>query len=823
MIELLLWLVTAQVVGLAAFPLVFRALPRLADRGWGVSIPAGMLLTGTLMWLLSNIRILPNSTWAWWLVVVVIAVGGYFAVRRHLPELSRLFRVSWHGIVGAQVMFLVFFLLFALLRANDPNITNTEKPMEIMMLNSVVSSEYAPPQDAWLAGEPVAYYYGGYWNLGGIAKLSGVPTSYGFNLSLALLAGLAASGIFSIVYSMVSRDAGRVREAMLSGVASGVLLLLFASFAGWWELAANFGAGTDGFYNWLSIDGLTRNTGNVSLAPEKFWWWFRASRVINSFDYSGTGQDFTIEEFPAFSFILGDLHPHVISMPFVLLGVATAYNLLVSPERWNLKWLRRNPFSAVAIGLVFGTAGFINQADILLMTALFAGAVTVKSYGESGRNLFASAIRAIPVLGAVAIAGVMVFAPFYFGTLGGQIQSPPIAPAVFGTRPIHFITVWGLFMLAIAPFLVHYAGTTVATYCAAAQRVVTAKLAAARIAEDESSPTTATSLRAKLEPDVTLLRRIDSWTWIIPITLTLVPYFAWVVTHSIFSEQAQGVDILTRLGTVLPLGAVFVAMFFVMVRKAHSGTTPASLFALLLATLCTYMLFGVELFFVNDFFGNRMNTVFKFYFQAWMLLSVVATYGLFYWNRAHGLLEGRRLLLSRTAAVVLVVLVIGPLWWTLAAAQSKAGDYTGPATFDGWAFLETSAPGDAAVIGFLQENAHSGERIVEAVGGGYSENGRISAATGLPAVIGWPGHERQWRGTDELFRSRENDVRTIYESTDEAETRRLLDLYEVKYVVIGNRERIGYPTLRTSKFDSLGEKVFESDGAIIYMVRGQAS
>jgi uncharacterized membrane protein len=417
----------------------------------------------------------------------------------------------------------------------------------------------------------------------------------------------------------------------------------------------------------------------------------------------------------------------------------------------------------------------------------------------------------------------VVFSPFYFGTLGGQIQSPPIAPAVFGTRPVHFLTVWGLFMLAISPFLLHFAWPTAAQYWGAVQRVTVAKLAAARLAEDEVKPWRSGAEQATTQPDVRLLQRLDRSTWIIPLALTFGPYFVWTVTHIIFNDQAQAGDIITRLGAVLPLGIVFVALFFVLVRKAHSGWAPASLFAVLLSTLMAYILFGAELFFVNDLFGNRMNTVFKFYFQSWIVLSVVAGYGLFYWAQAHREFFGRRLLVSRTAAVVLAVLAIGPLWWTLSATQSKTGDYTGPVTLDGWTFLGSSSPGDAAVIDFLREDSDSGDRILEAVGGGYSENGRIAAATGLPTVIGWPSHERQWRGTDELFSNREDDVRAIYESTDVIETRRLLDLYEVKYVVIGNRERIGHPTLRASKFDSLGEKVFESDGAIIYMVRGQAS
>ena len=829
MTDLLLWLVTAELVGLAAFPLVFRAFPRLADRGWGLAIPAGMLVVSTLVWLLSYAGILPNSTWAWWLVVLLVAAGGILAVRRHVPELRTLLRDRWPALVAAQVLFIVFFSMFALLRANDPNITNTEKPMEIMMLNAAVSAESAPPEDLWLSGETVAYYYGGYWNLGGISKLSTVPTASGFNLSLALIAGMAASGIFSLVYSMVSREGGGVRAAALAGVLSAVLLLLTANLAGWWELAANFGAGSDGFYDWLAIDGLQRNSDPGNWRSDQFWWWFRASRVINTFNESGVGQDFTIQEFPAFSLILGDLHPHVISIPFVIAGLAAAFNLLISPQRWGFRWIRRNPFSAVAIGLIVGTAGFINQADILLMAALFGGVVAIKAYGESGRNLFTSTLRAAPPLAVIAGAGILVFSPFYFGTLGGQLQSPPIAPVEFGTRPMHFLTVWGVFLLVTAPFLLHTGGPLVRRYAGAGMRVLAVRLREAQLATDEEdgkkpAPTARTAeipVATRLITDRNLLNRLDRWTWLTPLLLTVVPYMIWLVTHIRFNDLAQAGDIITRLGTVLPLGLVFSALFFVTVRKAHSGATPASLFAMLLATLSVYMLFGAELFFVHDLFGNRMNTIFKFYYQVWIMLSVVAGFGAFYWTRTHQALTGWPVVASRTAAIVLAVLLVGPAWYPVAAAYNKANDYTGPVTLDGWAFLDRSATGDAEAIDWLLAEAEPGSRIVEAVGGGYTEHGRISAATGLPTVLGWPGHERQWRGTDELFSSREGDVRTIYESADESEARRLLDEYEVTYVVIGVRERADYPVLNTSKFDSLGVKVFESDGISIYQIRGQ--
>lgn len=874
MTDLIPWLISAEIVGLAAFPLVFRAFPGLSDRGFGLAIPAGLLIVSSIVWALSYIRILPNDLWAWWLVVVLVAAGGVFAVRRQVPELRRLFRERWPALVAAQVVFLVFFLSFAMLRAHNPDITNTEKPMEILMLNAAVTAEHAPPPDPWLAGETVAYYYGGYWNLGGVATLSSVPPSNGFNLSLALIAAMAASAMFSLVYSMVARDKGGIRAATLSGVASTVLLLLVASLAGWWELMAHLGFGSAGFYEWLAIDGLRPSTGAENWRPEQFWWWFRASRVINTFDESGVSQDFTIQEFPAFSFVLGDLHPHVISIPFVIVGLAAAFNLFVSGDKWGWSWIRRNPYSTVGIGLIVATSGFTNQADILLMTALFSGTVALKAYSENRQNFLKSALRAALPLAVVAGIGVLLFSPFYFGTLGGQLQSPPVAPTEFGTRPVHFLTVWGVFLVILAPFAAHFAGPTAKRYAGAMWRQrsgtsqgsffnsITSKglrerLSELRYAEDDvrpgSKPETATSTASatsgeaeaeveKHDPealslqrrrDTELLKGLDSLTWIIPLLLAAVPYLVWaiiiwmikaeVIDHSASYEFAQVSDIFTRLPTLLPLGVIFVALAFVAMKKSRDDSRSPATFALLIAALSVYMLYGAELFFVHDLFGNRMNTVFKFYFQVWIMFSAVAGYAAFYWAKTHRILSGVPVGLSRTAAIAVAVLLVGPLWYTVAAGYSKANDYTGPVTLDGWAFLDRFSQADAAAIDWLNDEAEPGSHIVEAVGGGYTEHGRISAATGLPAVIGWVGHQRQWRGTDELFAGREQDVRDIYELTGEENTRVLLERYDVKYVVVGPRERATYPGIQVQKFDSLGDRVFEGNGVAIYDVRGQTS
>jgi uncharacterized membrane protein len=109
--------------------------------------------------------------------------------------------------------------------------------------------------------------------------------------------------------------------------------------------------------------------------------------------------------------------------------------------------------------------------------------------------------------------------------------------------------------------------------------------------------------------------------------------------------------------------------------------------------------------------------------------------------------------------------------------------------------------------------------IVEAVGDSYSEYARFSAATGLPAVIGWEGHEHQWRGSDRLFRGRKDDVASLYKSSDAATVAGVLEKYSVRYVVFGPRERAKYGRAGLGMLDSMLERAFVKGDVVIYEKR----
>ena len=792
MLETLRWLLTIEVISLATVPVVLRALPNLSDRGWGLARPIALILVGTLAWLLSYAHAIPNSMIGWWLVTALVAVPSLAVGFRDRSRIGFFIRTRWKLIVASELLFLLFFAMVVVLRGFVPSIEATEKPMEFMLLNSAVHTPHAPPQDSWLAGHAVSYYYFGYWMLGGLSTMSGVATDYAFNLSLALIASSAAAASFSVASSLIRRDGGSYRAAIVVGVGSSFLLLFVASLAGWWELGAHLGIIPSGILNWVHIKGLDGTETVNNWRPEQFWWWFRASRVINSFDPSGAGLDMTIEEFPSFSFILGDLHPHVISIPFVLAGIGVAANLFFSAERWGLSWIRRNRWQSFVVVLVIGAAGFVNAWDLLFLFTLLAGVTALKVTREREMSLPQAILYALPPLAIFAVAMLVIYSPYYLGTLESQVKSPFLAPVKHGTRIVHFLTVWGVFLLLSAAFV-----TT------ALKKSLSPQLEQTNMVEFRPGPGT----------------RVSPGTWWLGGITVAVLYVAWFLTHMGYNDGATLSDVVTRLAVAGPLAVLFVCLLATLDWRGRRGASDSTQFALALLTLVVFMLYAVELFFALDRFGNRMNTVFKLYYEAWIALAVIATYCGYMWWRLHPRLKGRALLASRTGAILMAVLAIGPIYYTFAAAVTRADEYQGSFTLDGLAWLKDRSPDEYAAIEWLRDNVNEQAVIAEGVGNSYTEFARISETTGLPTVIGWTGHEDQWHHDPSIFAGREQDVRDLYETSDISKAEEIIAKYNITYVVLGSRERSTYTGLDASKFDTLGDRAFEQGAMVIYRLR----
>src|SRR3990172_8816629 len=257
-------------------------------------------------------------------------------------------------------------------------------------------------------------------------------------------------------------------------------------------------------------------------------------------------------------------------------------------------------------------------------------------------------------------------------------------------------------------------------------------------------------------------------------------------------------------------------------RKENASRDELFVLLLLLGGLALITI--CEMFFIRDFFGNRMNTVFKLYYQAWMLLSVASAFVVYYLASlaARVSLVGRAV--GGTWLAVASVVVVAALVYPFAAVNSKANGFKSGPEFDGMAYLAKSGPDDYSAIQWLKQNVAGTPVIVEVSGGSYSQNARVSAHTGLPTLLGWDFHERQWRGKgiDAVINERKMDLDTIYGGTDLAAAQTALKKYGVTYVYVGPQERQQYAKQGTAGLDKLarvGEVAYRNSGVIIYKVR----
>ena len=773
MLNAIWWLVTAEVIGLAAFPLAYYLLPRIRDRGYTISKPLGILVVGYASWILSRLHIVPSVRLTIIAILVVLGVlSGSFAWR-HRRELMEFVSRERYAIIVGEAIFLVFFIGWAIFRAYDPGIDHTEQPMDLGLLNASINSTFGTPEDPWLSGESVSYYYFGYWMMGAVSQITGVTAAVSYNLAMALIPALAGAAVFGLAYNIVRGQGARMRYALISGVAGAVFLGVAANLEGVLELIRANGMGSTAAWDWLEIKGLegadpSRSDG---WRPLDFWWWFRATRVINTFEPASEWIDFTIQEFPFFSFMLGDMHPHLMSIPWVLLFLTATWNWLRSPD---LGWLRLGVHGYAGIlflALALGGLAFTNLWDLPTFAIVFLAVAILKTYGLHGGGSWTLLKGAVPVAVVVVGLAVALFVPYYNNASGSVTGLDPVVAAT--TSPVHLFLFWALFLVAVVPFIV-------ATFW--------------------QSP----------------VRKDWPRTAFFGLFVGALPYLAWAYLY-LQTGGTTGVlwgRFIEVLPFILLIGAAIYTALSVMKDEGQTGKA----FVLALAAIGLLLIMGPELVLVDDFFdvpNDRMNSVFKFYYQAWILLAVVSAFAVYHWGSLSRVVTGWKAGLTTVWASVFVVILLASLYYPPAAAASKSADAGGGATLDGLAYLNSSRPAEYDAVQFLRDNADSDSAIVEAVGEWFDQ-GLISRSTGIPTVFNWPGHEIQWRGSDEKFRGREHDISLIYQSQSAEETRALLDKYDVEYVYVGPREIEKYGTDGLDKFAGFMETVFSRDDVVIY-------
>lgn len=818
----MIWWLVVEALGIATLPASAYLFRHLPDRGYGLSKAIGIILPAYIFWLLASVGALDNARASIALVVATLGITAWVAAGEGRREVARLWRERRELVIVVEVLFALAFGAWCVVRAYNPEIAATEKPMEITFLNGVLRSETFPPVDPWLSGYSISYYYFGYVMMAMLAKLTSVPSAIAFNLAIALLFALTVVGAFTLAYDLA---AGRLKSNAGRGfprgpVACGLLGSLFVAVMGNLEGLLEFtyarAALPLSFWQWLNIQNLDKPYLSQKWYPTDWYWWFRASRVIGDFDATTkAARDYTINEFPFFSFLLGDLHPHVLALPFAFVALGLALSLLKSNEEISLRGLLQKPSSFALWSVIIGGLGFLNSWDmptyLVVLTLAFA-----LNRRLAGREWIKESV----LFGlALLVASMVLYAPFY---LGFSSQVKGLGIVLQRTRLHQFLVFWGPFLFFAVAFLVIKFGEL---YGKGPRFTTDPSAEGRRHGEDENvghgnvaAPHRGARDRSESEVLV-LASRAGVAEMAIHPARAGVPALVFIGLLIVASAAALVAFKATALVALVP---IVLAAYRLLAAREWVGREREEVFVVLLIFAGMGLLAIIELIFVLDFFGNRMNTVFKVYYQAWQMLAVASAYVVYCllrrrWPMPVGwLFRGGGLL----AFAIAVLLAVGSLAYPVAATLAKTGEFAGRPVLDGMAFMANSERGDYAAINWLNQNVVGTPVILEGVGGSYSQFGRVSAFTGLPTVVGWDGHELQWRGTGEEAGKRKSDVATIYQTPDEQTARSLLAKYGVTYVYVGRLERETYG--RTGGIDTiarLGEVVYRTGDVTIYKVR----
>jgi YYY domain-containing protein len=864
-------------LGLAALPIAYRAMRWLPDRGYAFSKALGLLITSYLVWLGAITRFLRNDSGGIFFAILgVFGISAILLLRgNHLSEFLNTLSQNRRVILIIEILFATAFVAWVILRAYAPDkVMNTggEKFMEMAFLNGVLNSPRFPPLDPWLSGFAISYYYFGYIMMAILTRMSAAPAGIGFELYDALLFALTAIGAFGVVYNLVARSlVGRAihgrhrsplqekafskRQPIFFGLIGTLFVVILGNLEGFFEVVRTRGLLSENFWRWIDIPGLADSpvTGGWIPPGGFFACCWRASRVLQDYDLLNRPMGISpITEFPMFSFLLGDNHPHVLALPFVIVLIALAFNLLLrqaeSPSlpadqlemsSW-IDHLRRSLhrfFDGDWILLIFyafclGALGFLNTWDMPIYLGLLALA-----YGAGEiirrRKIDLTLLMQVVVLSFSLLAGAILFYILFY--LGFGSQAGGVLPYVFKpTRLPQYLVMFGVFIFILTWFLI-----------------------TAGIHQDRQD-----------RQHRTWRSFLSTWGWILAGWAALLLLFTLGILLVAGSEQLENPAVQALLGGASISQSIFT---FLQVRLANPwlmllltgmlslalvnlscrwqknntiseksapdgedresmGADSSLFFVLLLIILGLLLVMSVEILYLRDSFGVRMNTIFKFYYQAWVMFGLGSAYAV-WWL----LNPGATILRKAWRWVFLVtmsLLIVAALAYPLIGIYHRVDGFRNTPRLDGTANLALANPDDWAAINWLRENASGAPVILEAPGKSYNYEGRISAFTGYPALLGWAIHEAQWRGNYDEQGRRELDIETIYSTRSGNLALELLQKWGVKYVIVGatemnyiqqicaNANRACNLSQALSKFDAVLNPVFKSGNMTIYAVPG---
>lgn len=755
----LVWWMTILFLWAVALPVTARLCRHVEGRGAGFAFPLALLIPTLVVFWVGHLTYGPLA------IAAGVSVLGASALVAGRPGLDA---IDLRAALRSLVVFTAMFAFVVALRAVDPVVAGSEKFLDYGLLNALLRAGTLPPEDMWFAGKTVRYYYGGHLVAATLSRLTGIPPEFTYNLAFASFYATIATTAFELTGAIVASRKGTHWRGGCLGVffvAVAGNLVTFGRFAVWAVVT-----GAPDPVRATVVEVLNSLLGATSNGVPAQYLDVSEFQFVPYLSVRALNQAFT--EFPFFQAgYLGDLHAHLMSVPFFVLAAGLLFAYYRTPV--CDVYLRRM-LIVVAVPLTAGFVGIVNTWDfpsvvgLTWLTLVFAPGeplsllpssvrCRIKATVDSGgsvavRNFCRRLASALAIAIVVGTIGFVFAAPFFLSTASGRtiaLNTPSQQSGLLGLLLVHgaFLTVFGAYLagrIRVRRLRLVVVGTVgLATFALAFGPVATVMFA----------------------------------------PLVIIP----TILHWRGRLGYESVLLVAGAGLALLVEVVHVT----------DGAAP-----------------------------GRTNTVFKIYFQVWVLWGIAAGVAADAflrgdWDlpqiRGIGIRSPGSMPLRRyvgTAFVITVLLVTS----TFAgfAIQEKFSD-TDRATLDGMAPIRAEHPQEAEAIAWI-DNRSGRPTIVSAPATeeyiyGWHAN-PASSLTGVPTVAGW-SHEADYR-SQSAYRTRVAHVSTIFEGPPSRQVQ-LLDQYGVEYIYVGPTERKRYDD---HSFDHLRgvSEAFENDRVTIYEV-----
>ena len=801
-----LWYVTITLLGWAFYPsgrLIFKG---LADKGFPLLKLSGLIVWALGVWWLGSVGV-SVTRWTVLAVLASFALLNLWLGWRDRTEIRAEIEQNRRLFLKIELTALAFFLFFLLIRLGNPDLWHPykggEKPMDFSYFNAVLKSDTFPPYDPWYAGGYINYYYYGFVLAAMPVKLLGIVPSIAYNLILPTFFSFTAMAAFCFGWNLFPNlgrraDEERPQERTFWQRVFGGPMGLALTSAFFVLVLGNLGTIQMIFQGFQKIAtaGITLTSGGLF---ERLSWFFEGIRLYiagHGFTYypgdwywipSRTIPGEPITEFPYFTFLYADPHAHMFAYPITILVLCWLQALLKN----RLRDMRVGQVVLrLAVGALFiGTLKPTNTWDypVFLFLAVLVLGYVLYRYAAIPEKFFpylSEHLRRILWLLLVEVFFIAATYLFYYPFTYWFGQAYSAVNIWEGDRtPINsYLIHWGMFIFIIYSFAVWEM-------------------------RDWLAHTPVSALKPFYE------RR----NWITAVVIAIIG----VVVVLAFS----GVKVVL---VIAPAVLLLALLFF---RPDYDESTRLVVLMTLAGLGLTLM---VELIALRGDIG-RMNTVFKFYLQAWTFLSLSSA---FYLHKLvpqvrHAWQANTRMVWQVTMGLLLFSTALFPVLASADKITDRISADT-PLTLDGMDYMKYSTyyendtlmdlSQDYAAIRWMQENVSGSPVIIEANVSEYQWGNRYTIYTGLPGVIGWNWHQRQQRAinSSDWVYERIDDVSAFYQSEDIQRCKELIEKYDIRYIVVGQLERSLFSEAQLAKFEAqdghLWEKVFSYQETAIYQV-----